>query len=125
MARRETSTARRGDVPLRRRLALLAAILVALIAAHPGADATTPSAHSPSAAASLAHHSSDCPEDDPSHAAQACPSLSSSTSPVTTPITPSLTPLALRLPTPPAQRIAETDGTHLRPRLTQLAVSRT
>lgn len=128
MARLRFTQARGADIRLRRCLGLLVAILIGLIVAHPGAEATA-SGHLglPAAAdAAITHHDRDCPQA-PGHADQVCPTRSSSTAPVTATVTPPATPVFLRLSPALTEQIGGV-GTalhHLRPRLIQLAVSRT
>ncbi|MDG4752739.1 hypothetical protein O7630_17495 [Micromonospora sp. WMMD718] len=127
MRRWQMTTAQRGDGRLSRVVCLLLVVLVALIAAHPVTGASAARRHTqPLAGVSVAHHGQDCPQDRPSHAEQACPTQSSSTTPVTASLIRPLTLTSRRLPPLPAERIHQDDpGTHLCPRLTQLAVSRT
>ncbi|MEV7990192.1 hypothetical protein [Micromonospora sp. NPDC085948] len=128
MTRWESPTTRRA-AQHSRRLCLLVVVLVALVLAHPSTDTTAASGHTPSVTADnamLAHDARDCPEERRGHGEQACPALSSSTAPVTGAVIPSVTPVALGLTPTPVSRVGTTQaGTHLRPRLAQLALWRT
>lgn len=122
--------ARRVDLRLSRALGLLVAVLVGLIVAHPGAEASSVSGHpklSVVAGLGAAHHSWDCPQELPGHADQSCATLSFSTAPVTATVTPPAMPVFMHLSLVPAKHVCQlgADSHHLRPRLTQLAVSRT
>lgn len=128
MTRWESPTTRRA-VRLSRRLCLLVVVLVGLVLAHPSAEPADASAHTPSVTvggATAAHDGRDCPGERRGHTDQACPALSSSTVPVTVTVMPSIAPVTFHLTPTPGPRVGTTQtGTHLRPRLAQLALWRT
>lgn len=128
MTRCESATTRRA-VRLSRRLCLLVVVLVGLVLAHPSTNITDTSGHAPSVTAggaSAVHDGRDCPGERRGHADQVCPALSSSTVPVTVTVMPSVAPVAFRLTPTSVPRVGTTQaGSHLCPRLAQLALWRT